>query len=42
MLVAGYDISILQCENKGSELGYKREFRSILPVEGPVEPEVPK
>lgn len=39
MLVAGYDLSTLQCEEKGSELGCKGEFSGILPVEGPVEPE---
>lgn len=39
MLVAGYDLSTLQCEKKGSELGCKGEFSGILPVEGPVEPE---
>lgn len=33
-------ISILQCEKRESELYYIGEFHGILPVEGPVEPEV--
>lgn len=40
MLVAGYDLSVLQWEKKGSELCCKGEFHGTLPVEGPVEPEV--
>lgn len=40
MLVARNDLSVLQCEKKESELSWKGEFHGILPVEGPVEPEV--